>query len=433
MLNKTTLLSILSFLSSCAPMITYLPEKHVVVVPSIQSPSDQISEFKSEGEKADLSLVIAEQFSGPEVFLKDVNNKNVQFWIEYFGKREKERFERFLNNGEKYKKIIEETFEDYGLPKELYYVGLIESGYNLSAKSHANAVGPWQFIKSTAKRYGLTVNSKIDERKNIHKSTKAAALFFQDLYNIFGSWELALSAYNAGEYGIIRRIRNANTRDYYKLSEEGKLPKETIHYVPKVLAAIEISKDPKKFNINIKKQSENIFENTKILSLKNSYSLKNISKVSGIKIETLQKLNPDLHTPYTPKFTGNDYEIVVPNSTNSFESNLSPIKQTINTVTNNIQEIYLVKKGDNLYSIARDNHTSVTKIMQLNSLTKKTIYSGQKLKLPMIDKTIYTVKRGDYLGKIAEKYGLSLDKIKELNSMRRSKIFPGQRLIVSTN
>ncbi|TDJ06041.1 MAG: lytic transglycosylase, partial [Deltaproteobacteria bacterium] len=117
-----------------------------------------------------------------------------KYWKKYFSTKRKKGFLRFLRNGARFKNIIENIFQVNGLPKELYYVGLIESGYYLKAKSVANAVGPWQFIKGTGKRYGLRIDRYVDERKSIFKSTWAAAQYFKDLYNIFGSWELALCA-----------------------------------------------------------------------------------------------------------------------------------------------------------------------------------------------------------------------------------------------
>src|SRR5690606_21088104 len=113
-----------------------------------------------------------------------------------FTVKQRDRFQRFLNNGEEYRHHIEAIFQEYGLPKELYYVGLIESGYYLGARSHASAVGPWQFIRGTGRRYGLRINSDIDERRDLFKSTHSAAQYFKDLHKMFSSWELALAAYN---------------------------------------------------------------------------------------------------------------------------------------------------------------------------------------------------------------------------------------------
>lgn len=447
-----------------------------------QSPSQMINQYKNESQKRDLDKVIIDGKNEKPHFLKIVKNKKVEFWMNYFSVRDKARFERFIKNGEKYRPIIEKTFEDYGLPKELYYVGLIESGYYLGAKSHANAVGPWQFIKDTGKRYGLTIRKGIDERKSIVKSTQAAALFFQDLYNIFGSWELALSAYNAGEYGIIRRIRGANTRDYYELSRKKVIPKETRHYIPKVIAAMELLKDPSRYNIKIQKSPYDMFANTKELKLKRSIKIDTLAKKTGVPVNAIKKLNPDLSWRTIPYVRGG-YNIILPNknytalneinkpvkndrhlvktksfkrtykvkrgdnlihiarkngistqqlkNANALKSNRIYVGQRLKLpVQENEKYVYTVRSGDNLYRIARKNHTSISQILKVNKLKKKTIYVGQKLYLPLSNKSHYIVRKGDYLLKIAQKHGMSVSKLKSLNGIAKSKIYPGQKLIV---
>lgn len=445
------------------------------------SPSQVINQYKYDSQKRELDTIILDEKTEKPYFLKIVKNDKVKFWMNYFGKRDKARFERFIKNGEKYKPIIEKTFEDYGLPKELYYVGLIESGYYLGAKSHANAVGPWQFIKDTAKRYGLIVRSGIDERRSIIKSTQAAALFFQDLYNIFGSWELALSAYNAGEYGVIRRIRGANTRDYYELSKKKVLPKETRHYVPKVIAAMLLLSEPDKYGINIQKSSYDMFANTKELKLKRSININTLAKKTGVSVNVIKKLNPDIYWRSIPYVRGG-YNIILPDKNySSFDKINHEIKrdrriakkatphyykvssgdnliqiakrnstsvQTLKRI-NNLRSskiyvgqklklpgdaveryVYTVKRGDNLYNIARINHTSISKIIKENKLSRKTIYVGQKLYLPLSNQGHYIVRKGDYLLKIAEKHNMTVTKLKKINGIYKSKIYPGQKLIV---
>lgn len=445
-----------------------------------KSPSSVINNYKYESQRRELDQVIDNENAEKPSFLRIVKNDKVKFWLKYFSEKDKARFERFVKNGEKYKKIIEETFEDYGLPKELYYVGLIESGYYLEAKSHAGAVGPWQFIKDTAKRYGLTVRPGIDERRNIVKSTQAAALFFQDLYNIFGSWELALSAYNAGEYGVIRRIRGADTRDYYELSDKKVLPKETRHYVPKVIAAMLIYQNPREYSLNIQKSKIDIYENTKEIELKRSIQIDTLAKNTGVDINAIKKLNPDLYWRTIPYVRGG-YKIILPNKNyqnlahinkpekrkliskksynryhkirsgdnlisiaKKYGTNVSTIKRINGLKSSKIfigQKIkipgnseeryaYRVRKGDNLYNIARNNHTTITQLVRENNLKRKTIYVGQRLYIPMKNQGHYTVRKGDYLLKIAKKHGMTVSKLKRMNGIDKSKIYPGQKLIV---
>ena len=161
-------------------------------------------------------------------FLSDIefNSKLVNNWFEYFTNSGRSRFLRHLNRGEKYRTLVESILLSHGLPIELYYVGLIESGYVLQAKSHQSAVGPWQFIKSTGKSYGLRIDSEIDERMNIYMSTHAAAKYLSDLYNIFNSWALSIAAYNAGEYRIMGAIRKGNTRKFNELIKKKLLQKK---------------------------------------------------------------------------------------------------------------------------------------------------------------------------------------------------------------
>lgn len=479
--RKAQALAALVFLTSCA----HSPGSMFSKVDShTRTPSQVINSYAYEGQRKELDLIIEEAPVERPAFLQsNIENKKVDFWVNYFSNREKARFERFLKNGSKYRKTIERIFDDYGLPKELFYVGLIESGYYLGAKSHAGAVGPWQFIRATAKRYGLKVRGGIDERRSIVKATEAAALYFQDLYNIFGNWELALSAYNAGEYGVVRRIRKAKTRDYYELSARKVLPKETRHYVPKVLAVMKILKNPSKYGVRTFRDREDIYEKAQVAVIKRQVNLNTLAKRTGISKSTILAMNPDIYWKSVPYVRGG-FKLFLPNNDGSeaiAKINKGPRKIASSHATkgaykvqrgdnlisiasrhgvslseimeaNNIRnashirigqrlvvpgdeeatENYRVRRGDNLYELARTHHTSISTILKLNGLSKRTIYVGQKLRLPKVTKEIYTVRRGDYLLKIAKKHGTTVQELKKLNAIK-SKIYPGQKLVVSVN
>ncbi|MFT6633013.1 MAG: membrane-bound lytic murein transglycosylase D [Bacteriovoracaceae bacterium] len=407
------------------------------------TPTKVINSFKENTEEKLLTQAIEQEAISKrdESFLMPVRNSKVKFWIKYFSTRNKDGLQRFVKNGEEYKPIIESIFEKYGLPKELYYVGLIESGYQNRARSHAGAVGPWQFIKGTATRYGLKVTRSIDERKNIYKSTEAAALYFQDLYNIFGSWELALAAYNAGEYGIIRRIRGANTREYYELSRRKIIPKETRNYVPKVLAVMEILSNPKKYDIKIIKPSHNIFVNTKSIHIKSSIGLNTLAKKLNVSKSIIKALNHDISGNHIRHLGKGGFEIFLPDSSTK---NLSRINDYLKSrpqkrVSKSKQpkenkQIHIVRKNESLYSISRRYNLKTNILRRLNKIKSNTIYIGQKLELPTNSNTkilySYTVKTGDNLSLIARTFKTDIKNIKSMNRIKRSKIFVGQKLKV---
>ena len=223
--------------------------------------------------------------------------KHYNFWVNYFTKREKARFQRHMLNGDKYSKLVRSIIRSHNLPEDLYYVGLIESGYNTHIRSHASAVGPWQFIKGTATRYGMRVDRYVDERRNVIKSTHAAAKYFKDLYNIFGSWELALCAYNAGEYRIINAIRKGNTRDYRKLVQKNLIPKETIYYIPKVAAAIYLDENRRKYGFTTGQANQDLL-NAEEVKLTDTFSLKKLSKDINLSFsESIFDISPSIPSP----------------------------------------------------------------------------------------------------------------------------------------
>jgi membrane-bound lytic murein transglycosylase D len=397
-----------------------------------KTPSGMINNYKAESQKRSLDNVIVRGEIRKGQFLRNKKDSKVKMWIKYFTTRGRGSFQRYLERGEKYRPLIERVFERHNLPKELYFVGLIESGYHLKAKSHADAVGPWQFIKSTGKRYGLKIRHDVDERRSIVKSTEAAALFFGDLYNIFGSWELALSAYNAGEYGVIRRIRKARTRDFYKLSAMKKLPKETRNYVPKVRAAMEVYRNAEKYNISIPVYKNDSFKNFQKVVVRKPTYLKDISRQYGVSYKSIKKFNNDLKRNATPS---TQYSLILPHWSKKTAYKPKTVKKVKSRTRNQSRKIastYRVKKGDNLTWIARRNKTTISKIVSLNRLKKKTVYIGQKLKLPNSkNRSHYTVRPGDFLLKIAKNHNITIRELRNMNSMRGSKIYPGQKLVVS--
>lgn len=411
---------------------------------------------------------VEEQIPYSRDFLAQRNTKRMQFWVEYFTQKQRDRFQRFINNGEEYRHHIEKVFVENNLPKELYYVGLIESGYYLGAKSHASAVGPWQFIRGTASRYGLRMTKEVDERQDLFKASRAAAKYFKDLHNIFSSWELALAAYNAGEYGIIRRIMKHGTRDFYELSKRKLLPAETINYVPKVLAAMHVVKNAEKYGFIIPKKSKKFFDHTELKAVKKNVSLKTIARRLNVDLAVLKKLNPELRKSSTPRYLSGTYFLRVPGNGHS------PVMETpMNNIASNhfekpesrkeinrrtasapkkveIKEEtpseYKVRSGDTLISISRKFKTTPRALAEANGFSswRTRVQIGQVLQLEKSDSPVvkvanlkvtkkpivYKVKSGDNLTDLSRIFNIKLASIKKANKLKRGRILVGQKLIL---
>lgn len=189
------------------------------------------------GQIADLKAT----FTPTIEFAPTNENQQVQQFVRYFQGKGRLTIEVAFTCLSKYEAMMRKTFQEEGIPQELIYTGLVESAYNPQSESSAGAMGIWQFIPATAKRYGLQQIGSIDERTDPEKSTRAAR-YLKDLYGMFGDWSLALAAYNAGEYRILRIIQKTGITNFWQMSLQGLLPKETINYVPAVLAAITVGK-----------------------------------------------------------------------------------------------------------------------------------------------------------------------------------------------
>jgi hypothetical protein len=177
-------------------------------------------------------------------------NSRVEYWVNYFTGKGRGHFERYLERSEFFIPYIRPLLRAHNMPEDLVYLAMIESGFNNHARSSAKAVGPWQFITWTGRRYGLEVNWWVDERRDTHKSTLAAVNYLKDLYSIFGTWELAAAAYNAGEAKIARAIRRFGTKDFWVIGRHRFLRPETRDYVPKIMAAAIVAKNRKLFGFN---------------------------------------------------------------------------------------------------------------------------------------------------------------------------------------
>jgi hypothetical protein len=172
-------------------------------------------------------------------------NSQVQVYLHSFANSS--NFQAALARSGRYLPMIRQVFQEYGLPQDLVYVALVESGFSPWARSPKEAVGMWQFIEGTARRYGLKVNEQVDERRDPEKSTRAAARYLRDLYQQFGCWYLAAAGYNAGEKRVEGVVNRHDTRDFWTMAQKKLLPQETCNYVPQLIAAALIAKNPGRY------------------------------------------------------------------------------------------------------------------------------------------------------------------------------------------
>ncbi len=225
-------------------------------------------------------------------------NKRVSHWIQHFQNKGKFWFSDWLERANKYMPFIQKELKNNNLPQDLAYMVMIESGFDPNAVSHANAVGPWQFIQPTGERYGLKVNWWLDERRDLKKSTLSAIQYLRDLYSEFGSWYLVAASYNMGETGLRRKIQRYKTRDFWELSKLGALPQETTDYVPKILAAMMIAKAPALYGFyNVAKMEPLTYD---FAIAPGGTDLDELADHLGVTRKSLKDLNAEIILGYIP-------------------------------------------------------------------------------------------------------------------------------------
>jgi membrane-bound lytic murein transglycosylase D len=338
--------------------------------------------------------------------------------------------------------MILEKLEKEGLPAELSWLPLIESGFKVRALSPARALGLWQFIPSTGYKFGLKRNQYIDERIDFEKSTDAAIAYLKELHNIFGDWSTVLAAYNCGEGRVLRVIRTQNVNyldDFWDLY--GRLPFETARYVPKFLAALHIVENMEKYGMaDVTPEPALSFETVEI---NRQVHLKDLVSPLETSLDTLKNLNPELRYSLVPP---DPYPIRIPNGKKAILV-ASIDKIPVSSPPRNEFVYHRVKKGDSLSTIARRYHTSVKKIMWANNLKRSSyIVAGKKLKIPVRGTVVmptrtaamtnkewtgkHVVKSGDSLWILAKRYHTTTRKIQEANRLKTTTLMIDQVLKV---
>lgn len=339
--------------------------------PSSQIPIEKVSFQENELEEEESYL--APQFNIPIVI-----NKQVERFIHYFKTSNRKHFTRWLSRSKRYIPLMHKILEENNLPTDLVYLAMIESGFNNNAYSRAHAVGPWQFIKGTGSKYGLRTNWWIDERRDPVKSTISAAEHLKDLYDMFGSWFLAAAGYNAGPNKIKKAILKHNTEDFWKMTNYRYLKAETKQYIPKLIAAALIAKNPEKYGFDDIEYAEPLTFDTVIVH--GPTDLRAVAQVIEVTYEEIRNLNPELLRWCTPP-DEKEYMLRIPEGKKElFLTTYSKIKAPEKMIFHT----HRVKGGETLYKIARSYKTPLQAILELNKISSsKLLRPGQYLIIPI--------------------------------------------------
>lgn len=302
------------------------------------------------------------------------DHERVRKYIEYFRNHGFSTLQHLYRRIGRYEHIIRAIAREEQVTEDVIYLAMIESGFSTSAKSHMRAVGPWQFMKGTAQRYGLTVDWWADERRDIYQSTRAAVRHLKDLFYEYGDWYLALAAYNAGSGRVNRAIKKNNTRDYWEMN---KLPRETRRYVPYFIAAAQIAKNPDAFGLTLEKDSAWIVDTVTVTEC---LDIQIIADCAETTATAIQELNPALLRWCTPP-TQPAFLLKLPAGTRqTFLANYPKIP----TDKKRTWVRYQVKYGETLSLIAQKFGTDIKAIQQANALKSTTnLITGQYLLIPV--------------------------------------------------
>jgi len=404
-------------------------------------------------------------------------NEVVRSYIDRYSDRNRNMVGYLATIGDYYFPMFEQALDKYGLPLELKYLPVIESALNPIAVSRVGATGLWQFMLKTGQSYGLEVNSLVDERRDPHKATDAAARYLLDLHKLYEDWNLVIAAYNCGPGNVNKAIsRSGGKRDYWEIYKY--LPKETRGYVPAFIAATYIMNYYPSHNIcAVESNNDMIAMDT--IHVNKQLHFKQISDVLSIPMEKLRRMNPQYKMDIIPGGV-QSYVLVLPtnkvlafieqqdtitnyNRDTFFTHRLNTDQYINGSYSSNVSSggtqnvYYKVKKGDNLGKIAQRNHTTVAQLKKWNNLKSNMISAGkslivQKKVVPVDDETIkdeailadnastkvsgetkniyYKIKKGDSLSEIADRFGTSVNQLKAWNNLKSNRIDMGKSLIV---
>lgn len=399
-------------------------------------------------------------------------NKQVAMWVKFFTGRGRNHFINYTQRAGRYAPVLSKIMADNGLPRDLIYLAMAESGFQNHARSWAKAVGPWQFMPYTGRKFGLNIDWYVDERRDPLKASIAAANYLKILHNLFGSWELATAGYNAGEGKIARAVKMYHTKDFWKLTKGRYLRPETKNYVPKIMALAIIGKNLDVFGFN-----EIAFEKAldyEEIMINGSADLYEVAEVLELDFEEVKRYNPEIVRWQTPPYM-DTYPLRVPVGA---KDAWDDYKDKDSVVANNFKT-YVTSGSSSLHQISKKFKVPVNVLAELNpdldenALSSKTVVhlpfredhaldasmyadiyeksskkkvankrsrsyrrlvsayknKGKRIKRPSI---YYTVKKGDTLWRVAQRTGVPMSTIIRTNShiIKRRQINPGDKLAI---
>jgi len=381
-------------------------------------------------------------------------NEHVQNYIDIYVFKRKEQIGKMLGLSKYYFPIFERSLREVGIPDEMKFLTVIESALNPHAVSRSGAVGPWQFMYTTAKGYGLVMDSYVDERKDPVQASRAAAVYLKDAYNRLGDWLLAIAAFNCGTGAVTRAVaRSGGEADFWKVRPF--LPRETQNYVPAFIATVYAMNYYQKHEIMPREAGFSVF--TDVIDVNRMVSFASIAKAADIDLNELRTLNPAYKkqivngSPESPK------RLVIPAIGKQLYASLYDVLnpeidelEVVNASLNDserspiaLPESHKVKEGQTLTMVANQYGVEVQDLKVYNDLKTMDVVPGQLVRLKPGKTAVkakkassgyltYIVKAGDTLSEIAQKFsGTTVSRIKALNGLKKSTLQPGMKLKIN--
>ena len=429
-----------------------------VTPPAIPSPPpNQIAKPPAVTIKPAAGLALAIPPAGPPLptkslekpfFMRIPDDPSIEWYDTYFQTVARNHFALWLSRSTQYLPMMKSVFREEGLPEDLVYLSLIESGFSPRAYSYSRAAGLWQFMRGTGRKYGLRINAWIDQRRDPVMSTRAAAKYLKDLYTEFHSWSLALAAYNAGEGKVANAVADTGTKDYWEIRNSNTLTNETKDYVPKFLAAVRIAKDPSRYGFeNIDYQSP---LDTETATLQHPAEIRVLAKAAGVSLRTFRKMNPEFTRWATPPHMSPISLNIPAGKKEDFLANVARLPHTSRrSLYANIDGgVHTIRPGESLWTIARRYHVSMQALMNANGLSSSSlIHTGRRINIPVSYASNHyrrsrghmgsghwmrhRIRRGESLFALAKRFRTTISAIRSKNHLfGRTYLREGQMIMV---